>query len=74
MARSQLVERVMPADSFKATGFFHRVRAQTLANVVHATGGHDRTPRRTHIFFILVSVAHLTALLTFQTHMRVAQG
>ena len=30
-------------------GFFHRFRVQTLANVVHATGCKDRTPRRTPI-------------------------
>ena len=33
-------------------GFFHRFHVQTLANVVHATEGEDRTPRRTHIFLV----------------------
>ena len=35
MAKSQLVERVMATDSFKATwDFFTDFRVQTLANVV----------------------------------------
>ena len=38
--------------------WFHRFRVQTFANVVHATGGEDRTPRRTHIFLSVVSVGH----------------
>ena len=33
---------------------FHRFRVQTLANVVHATVGEDRTPRPTHISVLLV--------------------
>ena len=49
-------------DSWAFVVFFHRFRVHTLANVVHATEGEDGTPRRTHTFFSLVSVAHLIAL------------
>ena len=50
------------------SGFFHRVRVQTLANVVHAKGSEDRTPLRTHIF---LSIAHL--ITDHHTHLRSAQ-
>ena len=60
--------RVMATDSFKAIQIFHRFRAQTLANVVHATESEDRPLRRTHIF---LSVAHL--FTDQHTHLRVAQ-
>ena len=49
--------RVLNTVSFQSVSSFVRIlhirsffRVQTLANVVHATGGEDRTPRRTHIF------------------------
>ena len=62
MARSRLVE------THKGL-FCHRFRVQILANVVHATGVEDRTPRRMDIFLSVVSVAHLY----LHTYMRVAQ-
>ena len=56
MTRSTMVGRVMNTTSL--TVFFESVlhilslflgfRVQTLSNVVHATSGEDRTPRRTH--------------------------
>ena len=67
MARSTLVERVMTADSFKVIDFFHRLRAQTLANVVHVTGVKtEHLLART--FFC---VAHL--ITNHHTHLRVTQ-
>ena len=41
---------------------FPRFRVQTLANIVHATGSEDRTPRRTHIFLSAVNVAHFLTI------------
>ena len=47
--------KIMIGVMFQLVRFFsEKSRVQTLANVVHATGGEDRTPRRTHIFRSLV--------------------
>ena len=53
--------------------FLHRVRVQTLASVVHATGGEDTTPRRTHTFLSLVVSSTRTPEHFSITHVRVAQ-
>ena len=48
VARSQLVERVIATEPYR--NFSQVFRIQTSANVVHASGGEDRTPCRTNIF------------------------
>ena len=53
---------VIVQDSCALVDFNQRFLVQRLANVVHATVGEDRTPRRTHIFLSLVRVPHMTAL------------
>ena len=51
MARSQLVERVMASDSFKATeDLFSQISRADSSECRARDGGEDRTPRRTHIF------------------------
>ena len=75
MARSQLVGRVMAADSFKDTQDFFFTDFAYIHRRMSCTRreGEDRTLRRTHMFLSLVGVVHLIAPLTFHTHMRVAQ-
>ena len=68
MARSQLVERVMATDSFKATQYFFTDFAYRHQRVsCTRLGGEDRTPRRTHV----LCVAHL--ITDHHTRLRVAQ-
>ena len=47
-------------------------RFQEIAIPLHATGGEDRPPPRTHIFLSCVCVSHLIAFFT-RTCVRVAQ-
>ena len=74
MATRQVVKRVMATDSLqilrgshfarflRIRRFVHRFRVQTLPYVVHATGGEDRTLRRTHIFRLSSCRACLSTL------------
>ena len=61
MARSNLVDRVMATDSFKATeDFFTDFAYRHHRMSCTRRGSEDRTPRRTHIFLGVVCVAHLS--------------
>ena len=79
MATRQVVKRVMATDSLqilrgrhfarflRIRRFVHRFRVQTLPYVVHATGGEDRTLRRTHIFQSLL-VSRMPEHIKSRTH------